>query len=306
MLSYYKSYLLVLILIILSSLPGIGQVMESVPKAFALLGAKPAVFQLDNPIAVPTEKGHLQGVQLVQINGSDRLLISGSSKHTAYVLQANLQTSRTETLIPLMQDPFRHAGGIQVSYPYLVVGIEDNIQKTISKVVLYRLNRKPQDHLEPVITIEREGTAKRFTAGATGLIPMGDKYLVVVGNWDSRNWDFYLVDPEQSTSESVGTFEAPSDWASYQSINLVKDHEAIYAIGLYGKGGIGRADLIQISQVEAFRPTMSRMMSKDFKCVDGVDFNTAAGIQVDQAGHLHIWATQRDARKQITVSRYSP
>lgn len=298
--------LLLPLLLLLQPLCGTGQVVENVPKAFEQLNTEPEVIVLDNPIKVPTERGHLQGVQLVELNGVQKLLLSGSSKHMAYLLQADLDTGRTDTLIPLMKDPFRHAGGIQVSASYLIVGIEDNNRKTVSKVILYQLEEDPVNPLTSQVTIHREGVAKRYTAGATGLIPLDDSYLAVVANWDSRNWDFYQVDPKHSKWENRWSFAAPDDWANYQSINLIKDEEAIYGIGLYAKDGLGQADLILIGKTKAFKPIMSKVATKAFNCKRGVDFHTAAGIQVDSTGNLFLWATQRDARQQIVINKYAP
>lgn len=285
---------------------GLGQVVENVPKAFALLNTEPELIKLNNTIDVPTEGGHLQGVQWIQAGGKEKLLMSGSSRHTAYLLQADLHTKTTELLIPLMKNPFRHAGGIQVSDSHLVAGIEDNHLKTTAKLVLYKLQQDTTSQIKSSLSIHREGPVKRYTAGATGLISLNGKYLVVVGNWDSRNWDFYLIDPDMENWELITTFDAPADWASYQSINLIKDKEHLYAIGLYGKGQVGQADLILISDTEVFKPIMLKMSTRAFNCTGGVDFNTAAGIQVDSFGNLHLWATQRNASKQISVNRYAP
>ncbi len=284
----------------------IGQTVENVPRAFAQLSVEPELILLDNAINVPTESGHLQGVQWVEVGASEKLLISGSSRHTAYLLQANLDTKKTELLIPLMREPFRHAGGIQVSDSHLVVGIEDNHLKTIAKLALYQIHGDSALQITPSLSIHREGAVERYTAGATGLIQLNGQYLVVVGNWDSRNWDFYLIDPEMENWDLIESFDAPADWASYQSINLIKDQDQVYAIGLYGAGDVGRADLILISNSHVFKPVMSKISSKVFHCVGGVDFNTAAGIQVDSIGNLHLWATQRDAFQQISVNRYAP
>lgn len=81
-----------------------------------------------------------------------------------------------------MKDPYRHAGGIQVSEPYLIVGIEDNIIKTTSKVGLYNYQNNSLAKAQPGITINREGEAKRFTAGATGLLAMEEGFLAVVAS----------------------------------------------------------------------------------------------------------------------------
>ena len=209
----------------LHPIPGFSQQVKNVPEAFEALSSKPEIFLLNNNIEVPSDAGHFQGVQVIEKNGTEKLLISGSSLTTAYVLQADLATRKTDKLIPLMKEPYRHAGGIQVSEPYMVVGIEDNFTKTSSKVCLYSYRDANLDKAQPNLTIDREGEAKRQTAGATGLLAIDNDYLMVVSNWDSRNWDFYCFDPEKSEEKILESFAAPDDWASYQSINLIKDEQ---------------------------------------------------------------------------------
>ena len=204
-----------------------------------------------------------------------------------------------------MKDPYRHAGGIQVSEPYLIVGIEDNIIKTTSKVGLYNYQNNSLAKAQPGITINREGEAKRFTAGATGLLAMEEGFLAVVANWDSRNWDFYHVEPENGKQELLFSFKAPQGWGSYQSINLIKDSSAIYALGFYKKDMVGTADLILVSKLGSFDPIMEKIRSKTFNCKNGVDFNSAVGLQVDQKGKLHIWGTQADPAKEIAINKFS-
>jgi len=285
--------------------PGFSQQVKNVPEAFAALSSRPEIILLNNNIEVPRDGGHLQGVQVIERNGTEKLLISGSSLTTAYLLQVDLATRKTDKLIPLMKEPYRHAGGIQASEPYLAVGIEDNYTKTTSKVCLYSYRDGNLDKACPNVMIGREGEAKRQTAGATGLLAMDNDYLMIVSNWDSRNWDFYCVDPEKSEERMLESFTAPDDWASYQSINLIMDEEAIYAIGFYNKQLEGYADLILVSRLETFEPIMEKVLTKTFSCKNGVDFGTAAGLQVDTEGKLHIWGTQRDALRQITVNKFS-
>ena len=284
---------------------GLGQHVENVPQAFDALSSEPEVILINNKVKVPHRHGHFQGVQPFNKNGSEKLLISGSSRSKAYVLQIDLTTLKSETLIPLMKDPYRHAGGIQVSEPYLIVGIEDNIIKTTSKVCLYNCLNNALDQAQPSITINREGKAKRHTAGATGLLAMEEGYLAVVANWDSRNWDFYHIAPEKGKQELLYSFEAPQDWGSYQSINLIKDTSAIYAIGFYKKDMIGTADLMLVSKLGYFELIMEKIRSKTFNCKKGVDFNSAVGLQVDQEGKLHFWATQADSAKEIAINKFS-
>jgi hypothetical protein len=214
-------------------------------------------------------------------------------------------TRKTEQLISLMNAPYRHAGGIQVSAPYMIVGIEDNDTKTISKVCLYNYRNADLFRAKPTIIIDRKGEAKRKTSGATGIVAQDKGYLVVVGNWDSRNWDFYFMDPKTTEQKLLERFAAPDAWASYQSINLIRDEEAIYAIGFYKKDLLNQADLILVTNLGKFEPIMKKVGTKTFTCTNEVDFGAAAGLQVDEEGKLHIWATQRDALAQIEINKFS-
>ena len=283
---------------------GFSQQVKNVPKAFEALNSEPEIIILNNELKIP-RGGHLQGVQVIEKNGNEKLLISGSSFSKAYVLQVDLVTRKSDKLIPLMKEPYRHAGGIQVSEPYMVVGIEDNFNKTSSKICLYNYRDANLDKAQSNLTIEREGKAKQQTAGAAGLLALDNHYLMVVGNWDSRNWDFYSIAAEKGEQKILERFAAPDDWASYQAINLIMDEEAIYAIGFYKKEFVNYADLILVSRLEIFEPIMEKILTKTFNCRNEVDFSTAAGLQVDRNGILHIWGTQREALKQIAVNKFS-
>jgi len=92
-----------------------GQQVENVPRAFEALASDPEIIFIANSIDVPTDGGHLQGVQVVEQGGQEKLLVSGSSRTQAYILQLDLAAAKAERLIPLMKEPFRHAGGLQVS-----------------------------------------------------------------------------------------------------------------------------------------------------------------------------------------------
>lgn len=288
-----------------SPMLGFAQEVNNVQMAFESLNTKPEEFLIANEMQVPMARGHLQGVQLMEKNGIEKLLLSGSSLSEAYVLQVDLESRKTDKLITLMKSPYRHAGGIQISTPYLAVGIEDNFVKTTSKVCLYNYQDGDLYNAKPNLVMEREGEAKRYTAGTTGILHMENGYLIAVSNWDSRDWDFYKVDLEKGDQEFLHRFTAPDDWGSYQSINLIMDAERIYAIGTYQKEQKGIADLILVSKQEEFKPIMELIQTKPFRCTNGVDFSTAAGIQVGREGKLHIWATQRDATKQIAINKFS-
>ena len=295
--------LLMFILYLTSSL-GFGQNVANVPAAFKALNSEPEVILINNNLKVPSESGHFQGIQLIEKKGREKLLVSGSSLTTAYTLEINLKKRKTDKLITLMTDPFRHAGGIQVSEPYMIVGIEDNILKTTSKVCIYNYRNNGLTKAQPGVTIVRKGEPKQKTAGATGLLALDNNYWAVVANWDSRNWDFYQIDPEKGEHHFLYSFTVPNDWGSYQSINLIKDGSAIYAIGFHKKNLVGQADLILVSKLGSFEPIMEKVDSKTFNCKNGVDFNAAVGLQVDSEGKIVIWSTQADPGRLITLNRF--
>ena len=275
-----------------------------IPSAFEKISTSPQIILLKNELSVPLEGGHLQGIQSHSTSHGDKLIISGSSAHEAYLLQADLRSLETERYITLMTDPFRHAGGFQISDGFLIVGIEDNVIREDSRVCIY--DTESLEVANPLHIIERKGSAETQTAGATGIIPLLSGHLVLVANWDSRNWDFYHLDLESRTEQHILRWDAPPEWPGYQTINLVEDHDMIYAIGLYkAEEGIGGADLIEVSKKHKFKPALKKINTRLFPCTHEVDFATAAGIEIDEEGHLHIWATQRDAEKTIAVHRFS-
>ncbi len=302
-----KVFIVPLLIVMLggNTILGFGQQVKDVIESFEALSSKPEIIFLQNDLKIPSRKGHFQGVQLIKKNGTEKLLISGSSLTTAYILQADLATKKTEQLIKLMDAPFRHAGGIQVSKQYLVVGIEDNFTKTASKLCLYNYDDGSLYKARSSMTISREGEPKKQTAGSMGILALESEYLTVASNWDSRNWDFYLLNLQENIQKTLGSFSAPDNWASYQSINLLKDKEAIYAIGFYQNESVAYADLILVSKLKTFDLIMEKVHTKAFNCKEGVDFGGAAGLQVDNEGLLHIWGTQKDPMKQIVINKFS-
>lgn len=279
--------------------------VENVVQAFEALDPEPEVIVVENGIDVPNEGGHLQGVQCVEVAGMQKLLVSGSSLTNSYMLQVDLQTRNVEKVIYLMPNPYRHAGGMQAGGDYIAVGIEDNHAKTFSKVCFYKFDDSNLGDLKPEIAIERKGDEKEKTAGATGLLAMDSNYLAVVSNWDSRNWDFYGITRNDIDYQILASFSAPGDWPSYQAINLIADAGAIYAIGFYTLADRAYADLIFVSELGDFNPVMKKVKTKAFFPQKGVDFNAAAGLQVDSKGDLHIWGTQRNAREVLVVNKFS-
>ena len=286
------------------SILGFGQQIEDVQKSFKSLSSEPEIIILKNKIKVPSNTGHFQGVQIIENEDDKKILISGSSLTKSYFLQGDLATKETEKLILLMKAPYRHAGGIQSSKDYVVVGIEDNFTKTSSKVCLYKPSNLHQSL--PNMIINRKGKVEKKTAGATGLLSIENNYLTVVSNWNSRNWDFLLIDPIKKKKTILESFNSPKNWADYQSINLIMDKKDIYALGFYRIDHVDYADLILVSsRTGTFKLKMKKLATKTFNCKNGVDFSGAAGLQVDKKGELHIWSTQKKTSQQIVVNQFS-
>ena len=74
-----------------------------------------------------------------------------------------------------MQADFRLSGD------YLAVGIEDNFDKTSSKVCLYNYRNANLQQAQPNLIVDRKGEAKRQTSGAVGLLATPNDYLS--GGW---------------------------------------------------------------------------------------------------------------------------
>ncbi len=295
-----------LVLLVLSQFIVTAQQVKDVPQAFLALHTEPEVLQLDNELDIPMENGHFQGIQVCKMDGKEKIFISGSSHSTAYLVQGDLASGKTEKLIRLMKDPFRHAGGFQMSEPFLAIGIEDNYTKTTSKVNLYNYQNGDLLKAEPVLTRERSGAEKTKTSGATGLLKREKDYLLLVTNWDSRNYDFYSIDIENEKHTLIESLPASDELAGYQSVNLIQDKNAVYALGFYSFKNSCRADLIRVSSLGEFKPKLEKINTKTFTCKNGGDFNGAAGLQIDEKGILHVWSSSKYGAKQIRLNRFSP
>ena len=274
--------------------------LPDVPAAFNALSTKPQLLHLKkNHIKTPSG-GHLQGIQCL-LTDSD-FIITGSSDSYSYYLMA----SRTEltSIRKLSDDPFHHAGGFQVCDRRLAVGVEDNQDKDRSEIILITFG-----DLMPLVmhrtVLYRSGEFKRSTAGAVGLARTASgQYLIAVGDWDSRNIDFYISrHGEGKTFDSLTTFHAPDDrpWPSYQSINLLTDTAGrIYLIGFALDGLRNRADLFEVV-LHSDRADLILLNTRNFKC-RGTSFRYGSGIYVNDTKQLCIYSCSRNVTEHISIN----
>ena len=187
----------------------------------------------------------------------------------------------------------------------MLVGIEDNIAKDKSKVLLIYLSDSSQSPKQLVVA-SRSGIIKRETAGATGFTQLNNgQYLAAVGDWSSRNIDFYISDgSEMKRFDSVGTFHAPvqKNWPSYQSINLLTDKTGnLYLIGFALDGTKNRADLFK-ADLNKTSVELTPLATRYFTNLHGAGFRYGSGIAVSNKGSLAIISCCRKAGHRTAIN----
>jgi hypothetical protein len=129
--------------------------------------------------------------------------------------------------------------------------------------------------------------------------------MVAVGDWDSRDIDFYQSGFDaQTLFYPLPSFHAPDSMkvCSYQSINLLTDTSGkIYLIGLGLDGTNNRADLYEV----VFHPKdvgLKLISTRNFKCRSGASFRYAAGIGTERDGTLRIYTSCRNAGAKTVMN----
>jgi hypothetical protein len=232
-------------------------------------------------------------------------VLSGSSDSYSYFAVVK-QGDKNEVISvnQLMDKPFKHAGGFQIYQNYLAVGIEDNDAKDKSKVCIYDISNPEKPAEKPVAVFERAGEPKRSTAGCVGITKYKDQILLAVGDWDTKNIDFYShksaefpkADFELFFSVNTETISKENwiddKWLPYQNINLFSTVEnELYLIGL-GQNNKNEnvADLYQLKDNGKGKFNITKIASKTFNCKKEVSFKAGAGAVIDNNGKLGIIA----------------
>ncbi|MEX2513067.1 MAG: hypothetical protein WD398_09185 [Cyclobacteriaceae bacterium] len=288
-----------------------GPIAPDFPKAFDALAITPHEITFTNLIPFDQNGGHLQGIQKY---GENRLFLSGSSQSKSFLVEVELdQFNKITRIIELMPEPFRHAGGFQVFDHYLAIGIEDNVKRTISKVMVYDLEQSENIWSQPMYAIQREGEYERVTAGAVGITSYRENMILAVANWDSRNIDLYFC-PLKTFQMGKGEFKwknsISSDlhWLSYQNINLFTDLKGgLYLVGLANNSeGQQVADLFQLvvdpSGIE--KAALHKIQTKVFHTTDGVDFKAGAGISLGDSGEIHLVACPYQIEEITIINQF--
>lgn len=264
----------------------------SIPYFFDKIKNKPQTVAFSNSLPVNNEGGHLQGVQIFPYQAQDYVFLTGSSSTYAYYAAVKMDAQpRVIAINKIMDKPYKHAGGFQIFQKYMVIGVEDNEARTRSKVLIFEINDPNHPPREPMTIIERKGPFERATAGAVALTRVGMRFLLVVGDWSSRNLDFYVSNNEKapqnfSLIDSLNIENLSKDrwnephWHSYQNLNIFGENlESLY---LFGLGMDHRnqhvADLYQLKSKNLQTFNLDKIMSKTFTTRKGVSFQAGAGV----------------------------
>lgn len=299
-----------------------GQVFtgKSLVSEFKNLDSKPEVISYSNTLKINNSGGYLQGVQAIENNSGKYFILSGSSdSYSYYVIVKKGNKNEVTSVNKLIDKPFKHAGGFQIYQNYMTVGIEDNDVKDKSKICVYDISYPEKPSGKPVSVIERTGEPKRSTAGCVGITEYNDKILLAVGNWDTKNMDFYSC---KSSEFPKGHFElfhsintesiSKDNWIddkcfSYQNINLFStvDNELVL-IGL-GQNNKNEnvADLYQLKEDGKGKFSITKTASKTFNCDNEVSFKAGAGVVIDNNGRLGIIACGYNAREVSYLNYFS-
>lgn len=269
----------------------------TIPEQFNAMGQRPRTVFFTNTLPLNEEGGHLQGIQ-VDPSGADSFVLSGSSSTYAYYL--TVAGNEVTRVVELGQKPMKHAGGFQLSDGYLAVGVEDNNAKDKSEVAIYQVDG-PEIQAKPSWVIHREGDVMRATAGAVGLARDGNELLIVVGDWDVQNLDFYRIDLQSAASAPESPFNTlvtkdllrkewvNDSWYPYQNINLIREDDGrLYLVGLgTDVNGQNIADLYELS-INDGGCNLKKISSKIFPSDSAVSFRAGAGIYKGKDGKLHV------------------
>ena len=131
---------------------------QSVVDNFNNICSNSKSIQFENDLEINNKGGHLQGIQYYKTETGEYAFISGSSDLNAYYSVVKLGSSnKIISVNKLMEKPFKHSGGIQIFENLMVVGIEDNAKKDVSKVCVYDISNPEKPKTNHISIIERKG-----------------------------------------------------------------------------------------------------------------------------------------------------
>ena len=298
--------------------PGRAQNNLDFTAIFNEIGSYPEIITYSNNLKINNRGGHLQGIQRFENQNSEYFFLSGSSDKQSYC--AVIKTASENKVIHvnrLFEKPFKHAGGFQIFKNYLAVGIEDNDKKDKSKVCIYDISKPMETLGTPIVIIERTGEPLRNTAGCVGITWFSNKYLIAVGDWDTKHIDFYSGNLDKITGNipekifSIDTEKVSktgwinNDWNSYQNINLFNINNKLYLIGLgQDAKSENTADLFEVTEDISGGFSLIKVAAKTFNPTNNCNFKAGAGVEFKD-GKIEVFACQYNIGKTSAINVFS-
>lgn len=282
---------------------------------------KPEKIAISNQFAVNNEDGHIQGVQLFKHKKKDYYFFTGSSNDQSYLAIADIKTKKIIAIDELLSGDFRHAGGFQIADDLLAVGIEDNIKVDKSKVQIYQIIDPKKGILKLLKTIERNGREKRYTAGCVAILKQRKNIIVAVGNWDTKDIDFYAI-PTKELKKKTSNFKLiysfnteqlnPSDWIEptwnpYQSINFISNSKKeIYLLGTTGNDStkVEFIDLFKVDAPDWKNIELQKVAFRKFSKPEGSTFKWGGGVYWNKKEGMNLFSTGRNIEDSLKVGVY--
>eukprot|EP00931_Biecheleriopsis_adriatica_P119351 TRINITY_DN94588_c0_g1_i1.p1 TRINITY_DN94588_c0_g1~~TRINITY_DN94588_c0_g1_i1.p1 ORF type:complete len:416 (+),score=101.59 TRINITY_DN94588_c0_g1_i1:52-1248(+) len=314
--------------------PAVTPMLQDALASFKKLSAKGTDFSVGLGKAFPSDhyvnamSEHIQGVQ--RLYGTPYMAFTGQGSSWSQFFIAKLASTdpitgdQVKTAVNIEKE-YRHAGGLSIWNNILVVGAEmkcpvSNWCGEKSRVYFYDVS-KPRSPVKLDILIERPKTS----AGAVALTQMADdRFLVIVGGWDSAVLDFYVSNAETLTSgspkfkqidswnrkELLAKAGQSSSFGSYQNLNLIRQQDGqLFLVGTWRKSGMfvasqDIADLFKVS-LKKNKVTITKVASQDFKG-GSTDFQAGAGAYVASEDALQIYGINWvQTNKHIPMSEFS-
>lgn len=272
-----------------------------------------------NDLKIENEGGHIQGVQGISHQGNHYYVLSGSSSEYSYYSVVKVgQTNFVISHNKILERPFKHAGGFQIHNNLMAIGVEDNDKKNRSKVFIFLLENPENPPEQPVAIIERIGTEKRATAGCVAITGVDDRLLIVVGDWDTKHLDFYVIEKEllgkdpaalrleysMDMAKTDKTEWVDESWLSYQNINLISEAGTLYLAGMTTNDGVEILDLFEVLNAEMKVFSLKKIYSKNFGMSDSTKFRWGAGLYMAPDQKLQILSTPENILSENIIHIY--
>jgi len=279
------------------------------------------IVSFTNTLDIYNNGGHLQGIQKIEFQKADYYIVTGSNyAHSYYaVLKHDENSGMVISNNLILEKPFKHAGGFQIYDDLMAIGVEDNDKKKRSKVFIYQISNPEQPPQEPLAIIERFGTARRGTAGCVAITQVGQNLIIAVGDWDTVNLDFYVVDREKLGNDpealileySLNTKKVDKSewidksWLPYQNINLMSNKSGqLWLAGMTtNKGEEDILDLYLVNSDRLKNFTLKKVYTRKFGSNDNTKFRWGAGLYSNAQG-IQLLAVPENITEQTIIQLY--